>query len=89
MVLSYPVGSLRRHQVLAGTAVDVVKPFIYGLVMSRPMGVSALAGHRLAGELARVAVAERKRKQHHWSALKHVQPSFSLTVTSNNRMERC
>jgi hypothetical protein len=41
------------------------------------------------GTVDLVAVAKRKRKRHHWSALNHLGPSFSLIPTSNNGVEPC
>jgi hypothetical protein len=56
---------------LIGTTVDGLEPFIYGLVMSRPIGRHGPGRNSFAGQVDLAAEAKRMREQHHWA---HVQP---------------
>ena len=51
-------------------------------------GLRLRPGIGLANEVDLVAVAKRKRKQHHWSTFNRVQSSFRLMAASNNSIEQ-
>ena len=53
---------------------------------TRPRGRFGAGWACPASEIDLVGIAKRKRKRHHWSALNHVRPSFSLIAPATTEL---